>query len=88
MKLAIAVCLSLCAGLALAFEGQNAYGPGVHKDAYGRAYSFEDRQGRRVDPGRVNINGYGLGVHQDEYGRPLKARTLHDGADVDLYQDD
>jgi hypothetical protein len=56
---------------AVAFDGQDAYGPGVHMDRYGRAVTFG-----RPDVREVEIDAYGPGVHSDEYGRPLSARPI------------
>lgn len=51
---------------------QDAYGLGLHSDAYGRPFRFEANDGSQVF-GPVNVNGYGLGVHQDQFGRPVRA---------------
>lgn len=79
--------LSLCAVSALAFDGQNAYGPGVHMDATGRAYTHQDRDGNQVNPQHVRPNGYGPGRDMDEYGRALQRRA-QDGNDASLLFDD
>ena len=50
----------------------DAYGPGTHSDATGRAFTFRAPDGDRVqDP--VERDGYGPGVHMDQYGRPVRA---------------
>lgn len=63
-----------------AFEGQNAYGPGVHADRYGRAFHFDHGAGR--PGGRVKIDAYGPGVHQDETGRAVRARERDSGREL------
>jgi len=64
----------LMAGTATAFEGENAYGPGLHADRYGRPFEYRTDDGQAV-PGFVQVqpNGYGLGVGVDQYGRPVRA---------------
>lgn len=64
-----------------AFEGENAYGPGVHMDRYGRAVQFRDEAGGMVR-GRINRDRYGPGVSADEFGRPVRAEVLHGGGRV------
>lgn len=65
---------------ALAFEGRDAYGPGVHADKTGRAFTFEDERGRKVPQGRIQIDLFGRDKHQAEDGRPVRAKPL-DGND-------
>lgn len=70
----------LVAGTATAFEGENAYGPGTHRDRYGRAFEYRTDDGQAV-PGFVDVepNGYGLGVGRDQFGRPVRARDANTG---------
>lgn len=74
----------LLAGTATAFEGVNAYGPGLHADRYGRPFQFQTDDGQAV-PGWVKVqpNGYGLGVGMDEYGRPVRATAPRTGQRLD-----
>lgn len=66
-----AVCLS---GAALAWDGEDVYGPGQHADRYGRPFLFQTDDGQPV-PGGVQVqpDGYGPGVGRDQYGRPVRA---------------
>jgi hypothetical protein len=56
-----------------AFGAQrNAYGPGVHVDATGRAYHDAlPGEGRVFELAPITPNGYGLGVGMDAFGRPV-----------------
>lgn len=78
------VALAAAAG-AMAWDGENQYGPGVHADRYGRAFQYETDRGQAV-PGGVQVDpaGYGPGVGADEYGRPVRARGL-DGRDLEPF---
>lgn len=68
---------------AAAWDGENRYGPGVHADRYGRAFTYQTDQGQAVAPGtRVKPDGYGLGVGQDQYGRAVRAQGM-DGRPLD-----
>lgn len=49
----------------------NAYGLGLHSDAYGRPFRFETDDGSQAF-GPVRLNAYGLGVHEDQFGRPVR----------------
>jgi len=44
---------------------ENAYGPGIHKDQYGRAVTTSS--GAKI----VKENAYGPNIHMDQYGRPV-----------------
>jgi len=68
------MCLMFLAAPALAWDGENAYGPGTHADRYGRPFEYRTDDGQAV-PGFVQVqpNGYGLGVGVDQYGRPVRA---------------
>lgn len=69
---------------ALAWDGENQYGPGVHADRYGRAFTYQTEQGQAVPGGvRVQPNGYGLGVGMDQYGRPVRAYDNATGEALD-----
>jgi hypothetical protein len=48
---------------------RNAYGPGVHMDATGRAYRDTPSNAWVFEP--VRPNAYGLGGGSDELGRPV-----------------
>ena len=48
---------------------RNAYGPGVHMDATGRAYHDNPSDAWVFEP--VRPNAYGLGVGSDTLGRPV-----------------
>lgn len=75
MWAALALALAASGGATVAaFEGENAYGPGLHRDRYGRPFEYRTDDGRAV-PGFVPVqpNGYGLGVGMDQYGRPVRA---------------
>jgi hypothetical protein len=48
---------------------RNAYGPGVHMDATGRAYGDTPSNAWVFEP--VRPNAYGLGVGSDALGRPV-----------------
>jgi len=73
----------LLAGTATAFEGENAYGPGLHADRYGRPFQFQTDDGQAV-PGGVNVqpDGYGPGVGRDQYGRPVRALDANSGNEL------
>jgi hypothetical protein len=82
MKLITLLTLTLLSTAATAFDGQDAYGPGVHADRYGRAYELDAGDGSGTVHGDVDINGYGPGVHKDQYGRPVTAREFGTGRDL------
>lgn len=65
---------------ATAFEGQSAYGPGVHADRYGRPFQFD--RGATQPGGRVKVDAYGPGVHQDQFGRAVRARERASGREL------
>lgn len=73
----------LLAGTASAFEGENAYGPGLHADRYGRPFQFQTDDGQVV-PGWVNVqpDGYGPGIGRDQYGRPVRAQDANTGEEL------
>jgi hypothetical protein len=48
---------------------RNAYGPGIHTDATGRAYEDSPRDAWVFEP--VVPNAYGPGVGSDRLGRPV-----------------
>lgn len=53
---------------------EDAYGLGVHSDAYGQAFQWRTEDGRVVDPGTsVTPDVYGPGLGMDQYGRPVRA---------------
>lgn len=87
MKKLMMVCaLALLAGPVLAWDGENQYGPGVHADRYGRAFTYQTEQGQAVPGGvRVQPNGYGPGVGIDQYGRPVRAYDNATGTELDPY---
>lgn len=74
----------MACGTALAWDGENQYGPGVHADRYGRAFTYQTEQGQAV-PGGVQVqpNGYGPGVGMDQYGRPVRAYDNATGEALD-----
>ena len=78
--------LTIAAGPVLAWDGENRYGPGVHADRYGRAFTYQTEQGQAVPGGvRVRPNGYGPGVGTDQYGRPVRAYDKATGAQLDPF---
>ncbi len=55
----------------------NAYGPGIHRDATGRPFTYQPQFGGSGYPDptlRVQPNAYGPGVGMDQYGRPVQAK--------------
>lgn len=80
--LCCAVMLSLSTLAAFAFDGEDAYGQGVHSDVYGQPFQYQTDDGQTVR-GHVEPNGYGLGVGTDEYGRPVRAHSTFDGSPID-----
>jgi hypothetical protein len=78
------LCLMFVAAPVLAWDGEDAYGPGTHADRYGRSFEFQTDDGQAV-PGAVHVqpNGYGLGVGMDEYGRPVRATDPRTGQRLD-----
>jgi len=48
----------------------NAYGPGTHMDAFGRAYETTPRNAWVFEPVQPNV--YGPGVGQDTLGRRVE----------------
>lgn len=51
----------------------NAYGPGIHMDAYGRPVQLYTPGGVPGEHLQIKLNAYGPGVHMDQYGRPVYA---------------
>jgi hypothetical protein len=86
MKRSWLVMALLVAGAATAFEGENAYGPGMHRDRYGRPFQFQTDDGQAV-PGFVEVepNGYGPGVGKDQYGRPVRAIDSDTGKELEPF---
>lgn len=74
------LCLVFLVTPVLAWDGENAYGPGTHADRYGRPFEYRTNDGDAV-PGFVDVepNGYGLGVGMDQYGRPVRAIDSNTG---------
>ena len=71
---------------AWAWDGEDAYGPGIHQDRYGRAFEFQTDDGNALPPGvRVRPNAYGPGVGADQYGRPVRGRALGAGDALEPY---
>jgi hypothetical protein len=58
-----------------AFEGENAYGPGVHRDIYGRAYQYRTFDGRVVRE-HIDVRPGGADMGTDQYGRPVRTYDL------------
>jgi len=58
-----------------AFDGENAYGPGIHRDIYGRAYQYRTFDGRVVR-GHVEVRPDGSDMGTDQYGRPVRTYDL------------
>lgn len=61
---------------------QDAYGPGVHMDQYGRPVQIAPaypRYGNQYNDSyiQVNPNVYGPGVHSDQYGRPIRTQPKY-----------
>jgi hypothetical protein len=57
---------------------RNAYGPGVHMDATGRAYHDNPSDAWVFEP--VRPNAYGPGVGSDTLGRPVVPTGQHPDA--------
>ena len=54
--------------------GFNAFGPGIHRNAYGQPVILRpDWGGVPGEYLEIQQNAYGLGVHMDQYGRPVRA---------------
>ena len=52
---------------------QDAYGPGVHQDQYGRPVKLRTQQGPTDPTMRIQQpDAYGPTVHMDQYGRPIQ----------------
>ena len=58
-----------------AFEGENAYGPGVHRDIYGRAYQYRTFDGRVVRD-HIDVDRQGMDMGTDQYGRTVRTYDL------------
>ena len=51
---------------------ENAYGPGIHMDQYGRAVKIQPKSHSSSDPFlKIKENTYGDRSHSDQYGRPV-----------------
>ena len=57
---------------------QNAYGPGVHMDQYGRAIHSQPEL-------QLRPNTYGPGMYSDQYGRPSTVQPSTDERPWELY---
>jgi hypothetical protein len=55
---------------------ENAYGPGVGMDQYGRAVkiapAYPDNSGNYNNSYIQKPDAYGPGIHMDQYGRPVQ----------------
>ncbi len=89
MKTVAVLSLALIASSALAWDGENVYGPGQHADRYGRPFEFRTDDGQAV-PGGVTVqpDGYGLGVGRDQYGRPVRAVDPNTGRALEPFSID
>lgn len=52
---------------------EDAYGPGIHSDQYGRPFKWQTQDGQSDPFLKVKPNAYGPGIGSDQYGRPVKA---------------
>lgn len=49
---------------------QDAYGPGVHSDQYGRAYTTQPDQ-------QIRQNTYGFGQNSNQYVQPMQPKPMN-----------
>ena len=53
-------------------QQENAYGPGLHMDQYGRPVEIAPQNGSRNPYTRIQQeDAYGPGIHMDQFGQPV-----------------